>query len=262
MESRQRWQNLVGLAADLAFETDAEGRFVFMMPDTVLGWPANSLIGQPTECLAGDDGAGSTFNPFRPPIEIRRHRAWLRRADGQLALIAVSATPIHDAAGQVVGARGIGMDMTDSDAQASQVVGQLRRGQLLYHIISRVGRETDTDGMMDTALWALIHALGAEGAAVIGSVAADAPIDVLHECGPGASAVLEAAAPLVLRPDSRTGPRHQPRRTPGAGGRLRDPFQRPCRPGDLAPRRRASVGPGGHGARRVGRPYRAHDPGV
>ena len=58
MESRQRWQNLVGLAADLAFETDAEGRFVFVIPDTVLGWLAGSLIGQPTECLAGDDGAG------------------------------------------------------------------------------------------------------------------------------------------------------------------------------------------------------------
>ncbi|HEX4368625.1 MAG TPA: diguanylate cyclase [Rhodopila sp.] len=202
MESRQRWQNLVGLAADLAFETDAEGRFAFMMPDTVLGWPASALIGQPADVLVGDDGTGPTFNPFRPVVEMRRHRAWLRCADGRLALITVSATPLHNAAGQVIGARGIGVDMTDSDAQTSQIAGRLRRGQVLHHIISRVGRETDADSMIDTALWALVHALGAEGAAVIGAVSRNAPIEVLHECGPGASEVLETACRLVARPTS------------------------------------------------------------
>ena len=49
LESRQRWRHLLSLAADLAFETDAEGRFVLMMPDCVLGWSADSLIGQPSE---------------------------------------------------------------------------------------------------------------------------------------------------------------------------------------------------------------------
>jgi len=209
MESRQRWQNLVALAADLAFETDAEGRFVFMMPETVLGWPASSLIGQPATFLVGDDGTGATFNPFRPVVEMRRHRAWLRWADGRLALITVSATPLYDAAGHIIGARGIGVDMTDSDAQTSQIAGRLRRGQVLHHIISRVGQENDADSMMDTALWALIHAVGAEGAAVIGSivgaVADEGPIEVLHECGPGASAVLEVATVLVIRPTSEPG---------------------------------------------------------
>ncbi len=205
LESRQRWQRLVGLAADLAFETDAEGRFVFMMPDTVLGWTATTLIGQPAECLIGDDGTGVVFNPFRPAVEMRRHRAWLRCADGRLALITVSATPLHDAAGQVIGARGIGVDMTDSDAQTSQIAGRLRRGQVLHHILSRVGRETDADSMMDTALWALIHAVGAEGSAVIGAASDEVPIEVLHECGPGAASVLEAAAGLVVRPTAETG---------------------------------------------------------
>jgi diguanylate cyclase (GGDEF)-like protein/PAS domain S-box-containing protein len=205
MESRQRWQKLVNLAADLAFETDAEGRFVFMTPDTVLGWPTASLIGQSSEILVGDDGMSARFNPFRPVEEMRRHRAWLRRADGQLALITVSATPLCDASGRVTGARGIGVDMTDNDAQTSQIAGRLRRGQVLLHIISRVGRETDGDSMMDTALWALMHAVGAEGSAVIGAVSREAPIEVLHECGPGASAIMEAAAGLVVRPTSEPG---------------------------------------------------------
>jgi diguanylate cyclase (GGDEF)-like protein len=50
---------------------------------------------------------------------------------------------------------------------------------------------------MDAALWALIHAVGAEGAAVIGAVSRDARVEVLHECGPGASAILDASAQLL-----------------------------------------------------------------
>jgi diguanylate cyclase (GGDEF)-like protein len=51
--------------------------------------------------------------------------------------------------------------------------------------------------MMDAALWALIHALGAEGASVI-STSPDSPrVKILHECGPGAAATIDSAARLV-----------------------------------------------------------------
>lgn len=205
LESRQRWQHLVTLAADLAFETDIDGRFVFMIPDTVLGRPAASLIGQPSECLLGDDGTDAPFNPFRPTVEMRRHRAWLRCANGRLAMITVSAKPLFGASGELIGARGVGVDMTESDTHDAQLAGRLRRGQVLHHILSRVVEQTDADRMMDTALWAVIHALGAEGAAVIGALTHDAQIEVLHECGPGASAVLEAAAQLVTQAPSEPG---------------------------------------------------------
>lgn len=55
MESRDRWRHFVSMAADMAFETDAKGRFVFVTPESVLGWPAGALIGQPSERLVGDD---------------------------------------------------------------------------------------------------------------------------------------------------------------------------------------------------------------
>jgi diguanylate cyclase (GGDEF)-like protein len=202
MESRQRWRNLVKLATDLAFETDAKGRFVFVIPDTALDWPTGSLIGQPSELLVADDGSGGIFNPFRPIVEVRRRRTWLRCFDGRLVMMTISATPLYDSGGEIIGARGIGIDMTDYDAQTSQLAGRLRRGEVLDHILSRVGQETGADNMMDAALWALIHALGAEGAAVIGAITEHAAIEVLHECGPGASAILVAAARLVT---ARTG---------------------------------------------------------
>ena len=39
LDSRQRWRDLVTMAADLAYETDEWGRFTFVMPDrgTCLG---------------------------------------------------------------------------------------------------------------------------------------------------------------------------------------------------------------------------------
>lgn len=112
-------------------------------------------------------------------------------------MVTVSAAPMRDAQGAITGARGIGIDMTDDDVQTATIAGRLRRGEVLDHILSRVGQETGGDRMMDAALWALIHAVGAEGAAVIGSLSDQTPAEVLHECGPGASAILPTAARLV-----------------------------------------------------------------
>jgi diguanylate cyclase (GGDEF)-like protein len=202
MESRLRWQSLLGLAVDLAFETDAAGRFTFITPDAPLGWPPGSLIGQPSELLVGEGRAGAVLNPFRPAHEVRRHRSWLRSYNGGLALVTVSATPLYDDKGVVVGARGVGIDMTDGDLQSSQIAGRLRRAEVLRHILVRVGQEVGADAMMDAALWALVRALGAEGAAVIGSLSEGSTVDLLHECGPGASAILPAAARLVAQGES------------------------------------------------------------
>jgi diguanylate cyclase (GGDEF)-like protein len=184
VESRQRWRHLVGLAADIAFETDSDGCFTFLTPDTVLGWPASALIGQPAKLLTNDDRAGTVLNPFCPSTEIRRH---------------FSVMPLYDEAGTIIGHRGVGIDIGEHDAANAQIVGRLRRGEVLDHILSRVGHETETDSMMDAALWALVQALGAEGAAVVGSLSDAGAIAILHECGVGASAILPTAAALVVQ---------------------------------------------------------------
>jgi hypothetical protein len=146
------------------------------MPEAVLGWPPGSLIGEPSDRLVADDDAGTLFNPFRPTMEVRRRRAWIRCFDGGL----------------------------DDDTQTSEIAGRLRRAEVLGHILARVGQEAGADAMMDAALWALIRALGAAGAAVIGRRAEALSIEVLHECGPGASAVLSTAAALVAEETSET----------------------------------------------------------
>jgi diguanylate cyclase (GGDEF)-like protein/PAS domain S-box-containing protein len=197
IDSRQRWQHLVSLAADLAFETDAKGRFVFIFPDEVLGWPASLLIGQPSELLLEDTVAAVVFNPFRPIRETRGQRIWIKRYDGSMACMAVAAAPLFDANGRIVGARGTGTDVTEYSVRVAKIAGNLRRGEVLDYILWRVAHEVMAPRMMDAALSALANALAAEGATVI-AVHQETGAELLHEAGPGSPEVRDVAARLVI----------------------------------------------------------------
>ena len=185
LESRQRWRDLVAMAGDMAFETDADGRFAFVSPELVVGWPAATLIGQPAELLlAKVDGAGG-FNPFRPPGSVRHRRAWLRRPDGTSVCMAFAAAPLFDGEGEVVGARGVGQDMSEQDAHDATIAAALRRVELLDHILWRMRQEVLAPRMMRAALESLMTALGAEGCAVIDMVGDGVQPSVLHQLGEG-----------------------------------------------------------------------------
>ncbi len=201
LESRQRWRDLVSLAADVAFETDASGRFTFVMPDPVLGWSVASLLNRPTTVLLADPAGMGACNPFTPSGTVQRQRVWLRRGDGGVACVLLSAAPLLDRHGRMVGARGIGTDVTEQDGHDAQVAAALRRGEVIDHILWRMRQEVMAPRMMRAALEAMVNALGAEGAAVL-SVAADTP-HLLHEIGVGAADVLGAAGALLENTDPR-----------------------------------------------------------
>ena len=167
LDSRQRWRDLVLTAADFVYETDAWGRFVFVMPDPTLGWSAATLIGQPAELLLAGGIVANGFNPFGVTTPVRRRRAWLQRADGGTIMLALSAAPLLDAEGRIAGTRGMGVDWSEFDDSAARVAAALRRGEVLDHILWRMGQEVLAPRMMQAALDSLINALGAEGAAVI-----------------------------------------------------------------------------------------------
>jgi diguanylate cyclase (GGDEF)-like protein len=195
-ESRQRWRDLVGLAADFVFETDADHRIAFVMPDPALGWAASELLGKPGESLlAGGEGM-TGFNPFRPAAALRGRRAWIRRGDGSVACLVFAAAPLLDAAGRIIGARGLGMDITDQDGREGFAATALRRATVIDGILSRMRQEVLAPRMMRAVLDELANAVGAEGAAVV----ADGPV-VLHQSGAGASFVLDTVAALLRRAD-------------------------------------------------------------
>lgn len=210
LESRRRWRHLVSLATDLAFETDEDGRIVFVVPDMALGWPSGALTGQPADLLLADDGANDGFNPFRVTEDVRRRRCWLRRSDGTLAMMAVSASPIRAPGGTIHGSRVTAIDIGDLDRPPSAIGNRLRHGDVLDQVLTRVAQETEVDRMMDVALWSMMHALDAEGAAVLASLSEDAGIELIHECGPGGLAITELAGQLLegnpAEPRSGTNP--------------------------------------------------------
>src|SRR5580698_426668 len=183
LDSRQRWRDLVNMAADFAFETDAQGRFSFVMPDPALGWPAISLLGQPSERLLAELSESGGFNPFRTTRPVRRHRTWLKRPDGTLACLALAAGPLLDATGRQIGVRGLGIDVTEQDSAEAQMAATLRRSEVLDHILTVMRHEVATPNVMRAALDALTNALGAEGAAVIRAAEPGAAPGIVHQAG-------------------------------------------------------------------------------
>lgn len=200
LDSRQRWRDLVTVSADFAYETDAWGRLIFVIPDPALGWSSASLIGQPAERLLVEGGG---FDPFRVTAPVRHRRTWLRRGDGGSACLTIAAMPITDRAGAVVGVRGLGVDMTDADAQGARMAAALRRGEVLEHILRRTSREVLAPRMMKAALESLVDAVGAEGAAVVLDVGESGMSRIAHHAGQGAERMRPTlSAMLPVSPDS------------------------------------------------------------
>jgi hypothetical protein len=199
LDSRQRWRDLVTLGSDLAYETDAAGRFVFVLADPSLGWSTATLAGQPADLLLVGRMAANGFNPFDVTAPVRRKRAWLNRADGSAALLAFSAAPLLDDESRIVGVRGIGVDWSEYDEHQGRVAAALRRGEVLDHILWRMGQEVLAPRMMQAVLDALMNALGADGAAVIELHGTDGTGSVYRAGGatdvliPRATSLLEAA---------------------------------------------------------------------
>ena len=201
LDSRQRWRDLVTMAADLVYETDSWGRLVFLAPDNVLGWSAATLQGQPAELLLAEADGVCGFNPFRITAPVRRRRAWLRRPDGTSVCVAIAAAPLFDADGQIIGTRGLGQDVTEQDGHDARIAGALRRCELLDHILWHMRQEVLAERMMRSALEALVAALGAEGCAVVDMLGDGVAPIVMHQVGLPDADVLRTAMNLLESDD-------------------------------------------------------------
>lgn len=202
LESRQRWRDLVQLSADLAFETDAHGRFVFLSPDSAFGWPNSLLLGQPAGLLLADTAGMTGFDPFSPTTRTRGRRAWLKRPDGSPICLVFAAAPILDSQGQIVGARGVGQDITEQDNHEGKLAATLRRSQVVDQILACMHKEVQATRMMKAALGSMVTAMGAEGCVVVDMLGDGVQASFLHQVGlPPAAVVHTAMSLLEATPD-------------------------------------------------------------
>ncbi len=164
-EGHRRYRVLIALAPDeFAWETDAEGRFVFVSAQGGLGYAAHDLQGMAAEELAED---WTTARHAFLAVEAQRDLATtLRTADGGTAQVCLHAVPVRDEEGRWRGARGICRDITRAVAQAHALERARHREKLLTDIL-RITRENSApQATLDCAAAGLLPALGADGAAV------------------------------------------------------------------------------------------------
>lgn len=194
-----RWRDLITLAADLAFETDSENRFSFLFPDTILGWPKASLLGQPADSVLASVPPSQSFNPFHPITTHRFEPTWVRRADGSLACFSFTTAPLLDPRGTTIGCRGVGVEMNEQNGEAAGFEA-LRRGAALGVIPVDVRREVLAPQMMRAVLQSLMQAMEAHGIAVFdlaNPTTLDGAPSVLYGAGfDNVAAVREARALL------------------------------------------------------------------
>lgn len=163
LESRQRWQDLTGLAADFVFETDSAGRFSFLWPDHVLGHAAAGLLGRRAASLL----LGTAADPFDQPHAMRNHRVWMAGAGGRPCCVSLSLAPIGDARGQFAGLRGVAHDVTDQETAAATAAAGLRRAALLDALGETVRHAGTAREALANGLAELRDALGCAGTAMV-----------------------------------------------------------------------------------------------
>ncbi|HEY9548189.1 MAG TPA: diguanylate cyclase [Kiloniellaceae bacterium] len=199
VESRQRYKDLVEISNDFVWETDSEGRFVFVSPRGALGYPATALVGRCAHELLldhvpGDDGGAAS--PFTAKAMTEEAELWVRSAGGAEVCLLSTALPLTSGSGAWIGARGVCRDITRLRCQEAELAEARNRERLFSYIVNMVRRELDPARMLDATAEALMPALALSGLS-IHTLAAGALGRPLTEAGKPAHTDLLAA--LVKR---------------------------------------------------------------
>ncbi|HMA15032.1 MAG: diguanylate cyclase domain-containing protein [Bacteroidota bacterium] len=169
VESRQRYKDLVEISNDFAWETDAQGHFVFVSPRGALGYPATELVGRDAAELlldhAGSEG-GAWASPFTARNAVEEAELWVRSAGGAEVCLLATALPLTSGAGAWIGARGVCRDITSLRCHEAELAEARNRERLFSYIVNMVRRELDPARMLDATAEALMPALALTGLSI------------------------------------------------------------------------------------------------
>lgn len=173
VESRQRYKDLVEISNDFAWETDAEGRFVFVSPRGALGYPATELVGRSARDLLLDHEPGEAAlpaqidsSPFMAKATVEAAEIWVRAAEGGEICLLSTALPLTSDGGSWIGARGVCRDITSLRCHEADLAEARNRERLFSYIVNVVRRELDPARMLDATAQALMPALALTGLSI------------------------------------------------------------------------------------------------
>lgn len=165
VESRQRYKDLVEISNDFAWETDTEGRFVFVSPRGALGYQATELVGR----LAGElllDVSGLETSPFVAKSVVDAAELWVRSADAANLCLLSTALPLTSETGAWIGARGVCRDITSLRCHEADLAEARNRERLFSYIVNMVRRELEPARMLSATAEALVPALALTGISI------------------------------------------------------------------------------------------------
>ncbi len=165
VESRQRYKDLVEISNDFAWETDAEGKFVFVSPRGALGFDATQLVGRPAGELLLDAGSGAA-SPFTARVMVEEAEMWVRSAEGAHLCLLSTALPLSSETGAWIGARGVCRDITSLRCHEADLAEARNRERLFSYIVNMVRRELEPSRMLGATAEALIPALALTGVSI------------------------------------------------------------------------------------------------
>ncbi len=164
VDSRQMFKDLVSCSTDFAWETDNNGNFIYVSPKGILGYTAFELNGRNAqEMIIGAE----TRNPFDTLDKVTEMELWLKRADGSMACLLVSAVPVLDSHATWQGARGVCRDITHIREKEALLRRTNKREHILNKIISTIRNITSPADMMENALKAAMEGIKADYACIL-----------------------------------------------------------------------------------------------
>lgn len=152
VESRRRFKEIVEVSGDFAWETDADGAFVFVSPGLTLGYRPDELIGTPASRFLAEEGGTTGETPFQTQQPVREIDIWLHTRDGREACVSTSAIPIRNEQGDAVGARGVCRDVTEERRQNAAFAAMQQREASMARIVRAASVEVDPNAMIASAL--------------------------------------------------------------------------------------------------------------
>lgn len=163
-ESRQRYRDLVVISSDFAWETDIDGKFVFVSPHGALGYTAEELVGHhPREFILEED-ADLAKMPFFCKEPVTSSQVWLRDAEGEETCLIASAVPVHGPDGEWLGVRGLCRDITHERLRDAALAQAKVREQVVAYVVSQVRDEARPQAMLEAAVAMLGRATSAAAA--------------------------------------------------------------------------------------------------
>ncbi len=161
VESRQRFKEIVEVSGDFAWETDADGTFVYVSPGGTLGHAPGDMVGKAARIFFADEGAQRN-SPFTARQATRDVEIRLRCADGAAAILRTSAVPVVAKDGTPTGTRGVCRDITDERREHDEFIAMQLREAQMGRIVRAAAGELDPEAMLRTALSETRNALGAD----------------------------------------------------------------------------------------------------